>query len=121
MFALAWLGFWIDGHPIGKKTSGVVWVLVVAMVCSNLGLIPLASPVYDFVGGSLVPLAIPLLLLKGDLRKIFRESGGVMIFLFDREFRHRGGCSAGILYAGSGRNRPKGSGCVHRRLDRWCG
>ncbi len=79
VFALAWLGFWIDGHPIGKKTSGVVWVLVVAMVCSNLGLIPLASPVYDFVGGSLVPLAIPLLLLKGDLRKIFRESGGVMI------------------------------------------
>jgi uncharacterized membrane protein len=79
LFGLAWLGFWIDTHPIGKKTSGVVWVLMVAMLFSNLRIIPLSSPAYDFVGGSLVPLAIPLLLLKGDLRKIFRESGGVMI------------------------------------------
>lgn len=79
LFGLAWLGFWIDTHPIGKKTSGVVWVLAAAMLLSNTHIIPLASPAYDFVGGSLVPLAIPLLLLKGDLRKIFRESGGVMI------------------------------------------
>ena len=79
LFGLAWLGFWIDTHPIGRKTSGVVWVLGAGMLLSNTGLIPLASPAYDFVGGSLVPLAIPLLLLKGDLRKIFRESGGVMI------------------------------------------
>ena len=79
LFGLAWLGFWIDTHPIGRKTSGVVWVLAAGMLLSNTGLIPLASPAYDFVGGSLVPLAIPLLLLKGDLRKIFRESGGVMI------------------------------------------
>jgi uncharacterized membrane protein len=79
LFGVAWLGFWIDTHPIGKKTSGVVWVLSIAMLLSNTGIIPLSSGAYDFVGGSLVPLAIPLLLLKGDLRKIFRESGGVMI------------------------------------------
>ena len=79
LFGLAWLGFWIDTHPIGKKTSGVIWVLGVAMLLSNTGMIPLASPTYDFVGAYLVPLAIPLLLLKGDLRKIFRESGGVML------------------------------------------
>jgi uncharacterized membrane protein len=79
LFGLAWLGFWIDTHPIGRKTSGVIWVLGVAMLLSNTNLIPLSSPAYEFVGGSLVPLAIPLLLLKGDLRKIFRESGGVMI------------------------------------------
>ncbi len=29
--------------------------------------------------GTLVPLAIPLLLFKADLRKIFRESGPVML------------------------------------------
>jgi len=79
LFGLAWVGFWIDTHPIGKKTSGVVWVLALAMLLSNTRIIPLTSPTYDFVGSSLVPLAIPLLLLKGDLRKIFRESGGVMI------------------------------------------
>ena len=79
IFGLAWLGFWIDTSALGKKTSGVVWVLLAGMLLSNLHIIPLTSPAYDFVGGSLVPLAIPLLLLKGDLKKIFRESGGVMI------------------------------------------
>lgn len=79
LFGVAWLAFWIDTHPIGKKTSGVIWALGISMLLSNTGIIPLSSPAYDFVGGSLVPLAIPLLLLKGDLRKIFRESGGVMI------------------------------------------
>jgi uncharacterized membrane protein len=79
LFGLAWLGFWIDTNAIGRKTSGVVWVLSAAMLLSNTGIIPLSSSAYDFVGGSLVPLAIPLLLFKGDLRKIFRESGGVMI------------------------------------------
>jgi uncharacterized membrane protein len=79
LFALAWLGFWIDTQPIGKKTSGVIWVLLTAMLLSNLRLIPFSSPTYDFVGGTLVPLAIPLLLFKADLRKIFRESGPVML------------------------------------------
>ncbi len=51
LFGLAWLGFWIDTHPIGRKTSGVIWVLGVAMLLSNTNLIPLASPAYDFVGG----------------------------------------------------------------------
>ena len=72
LFGLAWLGFWIDTTPFGKKTSGVIWVLVAGMVLSNLKLIPFSSPTYDFVGGTVVPLAIPLLLFKADLRKIFR-------------------------------------------------
>ncbi|MFT5332617.1 MAG: putative membrane protein [Halioglobus sp.] len=79
LFGVAWLAFWVDSHPIGKKTSGVIWALGISMLLSNTGIIPFSSPAYDFVGGSLVPLAIPLLLLKGDLRKIFRESGGVML------------------------------------------
>lgn len=79
LFGVAWLAFWIDSHPIGRKTSGVIWALGISMLLSNTGIIPFSSPAYDFVGGSLVPLAIPLLLLKGDLRRIFRESGGVMI------------------------------------------
>ncbi|MDG1987121.1 MAG: DUF819 family protein [Halieaceae bacterium] len=79
LFGLAWLGFWIDVSPLGKKTSGVIWVLVVGMIMSNIGAVPLKSPVYDFVGGNLVPLAIPLLLFKADLREIFTKSGAVMV------------------------------------------
>ena len=79
LFGLAWLGFWIDTQPIGRKTSGVIWVLLGAMLLSNIRVIPFSSPTYDFIGGTLVPLAIPLLLFKADLRKIFRESGPVMV------------------------------------------
>ena len=79
LLGLAYLGFWIDNRPIGKKTSGVVWVLVAAMLLSNTGVIPYTSPAYDFVGGYMVSLAIPLLLFKADIRKIFRESGKVII------------------------------------------
>ena len=79
LFGLAYLGFWIDKKPIGKKTSGVVWVLVAAMLLSNFRIIPYSSPAYDFVGGYMVSLAIPLLLFKADLRKIIKQSGKVMI------------------------------------------
>lgn len=77
--ALAWLGFWVDGTKIGSKIAGVVWVLSGAMLLSNLGIVPYASGVYDFVGSTLVPLAIPMLLFKADLRRIFRESGMVLV------------------------------------------
>ena len=79
VFGIAWLGFWIDTKPIGRKISGVVWVLTAGMLLSNTGLIPVASPVYEFVGGQLILLAIPLLLFKANLRRIFSESGRIML------------------------------------------
>jgi uncharacterized membrane protein len=79
IFALAWFGFWVDTMPIGRKISGVVCVLVAAMLLSNFSVMPFKSAAYDFIGGSLVPLAIPLLLFKSDLRKIFRDSGRIML------------------------------------------
>jgi uncharacterized membrane protein len=79
--ALAYFGFWIDSHPIGQKTSGVVWVLVAAMLLSNFQITPFSSPIYEFVGSYMVALAIPLLLFKADVVRIFRESGKV-IFTF---------------------------------------
>jgi len=76
---MAWLGFYVDSHPIGRKTSGVIWVLGAGMLLSNFNILPFSAPAYGFVGGTLVPLAIPLLLFKADLRRIFRESGMVMV------------------------------------------
>ncbi|HNP35943.1 MAG TPA: DUF819 family protein [Woeseiaceae bacterium] len=82
LIGLAYFGFWADNHPIGKKTSGVVWVLVLAMVLSNFHITPFDAPAYDFVGRYMVSLAIPLLLFKADIRRIFRESGKVIITFF---------------------------------------
>ncbi|MDE0065135.1 MAG: DUF819 family protein [Gammaproteobacteria bacterium] len=76
---LAWFGFWADGNRLGKTTSGVLWVIMGGVALSNFGVVPFKAPVYDFIGGYLVPLAIPLLLYKADLRRILRESGPVII------------------------------------------
>lgn len=82
LLGLAWLGFWIDTLGIGRKISGVVCVLLSAMLLSNFHIIPFQSPSYDFVGSSLVSLAIPLLLFKSNLRRIFKDSGRIMLAFF---------------------------------------
>lgn len=79
VLGLAWFGFWVDQTELGKKTSGVVWVLVVAMALSNLRLVPFSSPSYDFIGAYLVPASIPLLLYKADLRRVIRDGGPVLL------------------------------------------
>lgn len=58
-----------------SKVSGAIIALLGALVLANLKIIPTESPVYDTVWGYVVPLAVPLLLLKADLKKIWRESG----------------------------------------------
>lgn len=79
LVGLAWFGFWADGNRLGKTTSGVLWVILGGVALSNFGVVPFESPAYDFIGGRLVPLAIPLLLYKADFRRILRESGPVVI------------------------------------------
>ena len=79
LLGLAWFGFWADGNRLGKTTSGVLWVIMGGVTLSNFGVVPFKAPAYDFIGGYLVPLAIPLLLYKADLRRILRESGPVVV------------------------------------------
>ncbi|MDF2676885.1 MAG: hypothetical protein K0Q97_1198 [Bacillota bacterium] len=57
------------------KISGAIIGLLGALILANLKIIPTESPVYDAVWGYIVPLAVPLLLFKADLRKIWKESG----------------------------------------------
>ena len=98
ILGLAWIGFWIDTSSLGKKTSGVMWVLLTGMLLSNVGIAPLKSPIYEFVGSNLVPLAIPLLLFKADLRDIFRKSGKVMIAFLVAAFGTVVGVLIGFLF-----------------------
>lgn len=57
------------------KITGAIIALIGAIALANLKVIPTDSPVYDTVWDYVVPVAIPLLLLKADLKKIRRESG----------------------------------------------
>ncbi len=59
----------------GAKVGGPVLALGIAMLLSNGRVLPIDAPVYDVVDDYLVPMAIPLLLLKANLRRILKETG----------------------------------------------
>lgn len=63
----------------GSKITGCVLALIFAMVLSNLRIIPLDAPTYDGVWDYVVPLSIPMLLFSADIRKIWRESGRLLV------------------------------------------
>ena len=59
--------------------SGAIIALILAMILSNIGVIPTSAPAYDTVWNYVVPLAIPLLLMKCDIKKIGKESGKLLV------------------------------------------
>jgi len=79
LFGLAAFGFWCERYPWGRRYSGVMIMMTAGIVLSNLRVIPTASGVYDDVWEYLVPLAIALLLLQANLRRILAEAGPVLI------------------------------------------
>ncbi|GEN83780.1 putative membrane protein YjcL [Sporosarcina luteola] len=62
-----------------SKISGAIIALVGAIVLSNTGVIPTESPVYDAIWAFIIPLAIPLLLFHVNFKKIWQESGRMLI------------------------------------------
>jgi len=61
------------------KMSGAIIALIGALVLTNLNIIPTDAPVYDVVWGYVVPLAIPMLLMECNIKKIWKESGRLLI------------------------------------------
>lgn len=79
VFGMVWLGFLTDSARIGKIIPGVVVVLSLGTLLSNLRITAFSSTVADFIGQYVVAAAIPLLMIKADLKRIFIESGRVML------------------------------------------
>ena len=83
LFLVAALSLWAEKTKIGSKLSAVVVAIIIAFILSNLSIIPTEAPAYDIVWSYMVPLAIPLLLFKANLRKIIKEAGPTLIaFIF---------------------------------------
>lgn len=66
-----------------SRVSGAMIALVFSMAMANLGVIPTRSVLYDdIVWGFFVPMGIPLLMLRCNVRKIWRETGQMLaVFL----------------------------------------
>ena len=77
--AAAFVGLWSERYAWGAAVSGAVVTMLTTVILSNVGVLPSASPVYDFVWASLVPVAIPLFLFKAHLFRIIREAGRTLV------------------------------------------
>lgn len=79
---IAALGFWADRTKLGQNISGAAIILAVSMGLSNFGFLPKTAEPYNVVWSVFVPLAIPLLLLKADLRRVIAETKGMLVAFF---------------------------------------
>ena len=116
---IAAFSLWLEQRYLwAAKVSGCILCLVMAMALANLRVIPTDAEAYDFVWGYIVPLAIPFLLFKADLRKIWRGScrifgifvlgsfgtvtGGVLAFsLFKKVFGYGNTKSLMAMFVGT--------------------
>ena len=81
LFLSAFLAIYLEQkYKWAAKLTGAVIALIIAVLLTNLGIIPTAAPVFDdIVWGYAVPLAIPLLLLDANVIKIWRETGKLLV------------------------------------------
>lgn len=63
----------------GQVLTGAVIALIFAVILTNLKVLPMESPVYDTVWDYAIPLSIPMLLFRSNMRKIFKESGKMLL------------------------------------------
>lgn len=89
-------GLWAETRALGQKLGGPLLLIAIAMATANFGIIPHTTAVYDTVAGLLVPMAIPLLLLRADFRTIFRESGPMFFAFLLAAAATVAGCLAGV-------------------------
>ena len=76
------LAFWLDYRfeALGKVGASML-AIIFGTILSNVGLVPVSSPIYGAVGGVVTSLAIAWLLLSVDLRDL-RKAGPRMIGAF---------------------------------------
>ena len=107
---LAALGFWADKTKLGQNISGVAIILAVAMALSNFGVLPKTADSYNVIWTYLVPMAIPLLLLKADLRHVIRETKGMLLAFFLGAIGTTFGAVLGYMFLPLGEQAPKLAG-----------
>lgn len=73
------IGYWCEQYQWGKKISAPLIILSLGLLLGNLQVVPVQAPLYDVIQSLLVPVAIPLLLFRADLIRVFKESGSMLL------------------------------------------
>ncbi|KAF5939806.1 hypothetical protein HYC85_020973 [Camellia sinensis] len=64
---------------IGSTLSGALVSTLVGLAASNLGIISSEAPAYAIVLEFLLPMAVPLLLFRADLRRVIKSTGTLLL------------------------------------------
>jgi len=76
LISVAALSLYLEqNYKLFQKITGALVAMVGGMILSNTGFLPTESSSYDIVWDYVIPLTIPLLLMKTDIRRIVRETG----------------------------------------------
>ncbi|KAG5614978.1 hypothetical protein H5410_014802 [Solanum commersonii] len=68
LFATGAFGLWSEKTKIGSMVSAALVSTLVGLTASNMGIIPYEAPAYSVVLKYLLPLTIPLLLFRANMR-----------------------------------------------------
>lgn len=71
--------FWAETRSWGRSIGAPLLILIIAMILANIHVIPYSAPLYDSISSVFVPIAIPMLLLRADLKRVIVESGPVLL------------------------------------------
>lgn len=64
---------------VGAALSSPLVTMFISLVLVNVGVLPTDAPIYGAINKFLVPLAVPMLLLGADLRRVFRDTGSLLL------------------------------------------
>ncbi|XP_027110232.1 uncharacterized protein [Coffea arabica] len=79
LLATGAFGIWSERTKIGSTLSGALVSILVGLAASNLGIIPCDAPAYKIVMQILLPMAVPLLLFRADLRRVIQSTGTLLL------------------------------------------
>ena len=78
LLALLAAAVWLERTRAGRLLPGPAVMVIGAFALANLGVLPHSAPAYGQVIRLAVPVGVFLLLLRADLRRIFRETGSLL-------------------------------------------
>ena len=105
-------GLWAERQQWGRQLGGPLLLIAIAMAASNLGVIPFSAPIYGTIAGLLVPMAIPLLLLRADFKTIFSESGPMLLAFVIAAAATVVGAFVGVMVVDMGPLEPQVAGTI---------
>ncbi|XP_076896894.1 uncharacterized protein LOC143550037 isoform X2 [Bidens hawaiensis] len=79
LFATGAFGLWSERTKIGSMFSAALVSILLGLAASNMGIIPHEARAYSIVMEFLLPLTIPLMLFKADMRDVLKSTGTLFL------------------------------------------